>query len=104
MYLIDRENMGKNNTPNADQNLQTITLGGPGVWGNPAFFQDGPNTGLIYYWGTSSPGKAFRITNGVVDPNPVTQTPFSIAFPGSQPMICPTAWTPIRTHVGPARG
>jgi hypothetical protein len=94
MYLIDRDNMGKNNTPNADQNLQTITLGGPGVWGNPAFFQDGPNTGLIYYWGTSSPGKAFRITNGVVDPTPVTQTPFSIAFPGSQPMISSNGMDP----------
>jgi hypothetical protein len=87
MYLIDRDNMGKNNTPNTDQNLQTVTLGGPGVWGNPAFFQDGPNTGLIYYWGTSAPGLAFRITNGVIDPNPVTQTPFDVAFPGAQPSI-----------------
>jgi Bacterial lectin/Legume lectin domain/Fibronectin type III domain len=94
MYLIDRDNMGKNNTPNADQNLQTITLGGPGVWGNPAFFQDGPNTGLIYYWGTSVEGKAFRITNGVVDPNPVTQTPFAVGFPGAQPSISSNGMDP----------
>src|SRR5262249_25144529 len=59
MYLIDRDAMGKNNTPGPDLNLQTVTLGGPGVWGNPAFFQDGPNTGLIYYWGTSAPAEAF---------------------------------------------
>jgi len=26
IYLIDRDNMGKNNTPNADQNLQTVSL------------------------------------------------------------------------------
>jgi hypothetical protein len=87
MYLIDRDNMGKNNTPNQDLNLQTVTLGGPGVWGNPAFFQDGPNTGLIYYWGTSAPAEAFRITNGVINPTPITETTFSIGFPGGQPSI-----------------
>src|SRR5215468_9018693 len=94
MYLIDRDNMGKNNTPNADQNLQTVTLGGPGVWGNAAFFLDNPGTGqpgtgsgLIYYWGTSAPAKAFRVTNGVIDPNPVTASNFSIGFPGAQPII-----------------
>jgi hypothetical protein len=94
MYLIDRDNMGKNNTPGPDQNLQTVSLGGPGVWGNPAFFQDGPNTGLIYYWGTSVQGKAFRITNGVVDPNPVTQTPFAVGFPGAQPSISSNGMDP----------
>src|SRR5712692_4177331 len=87
MYLIDRDNMGKNNTPGPDLNLQTVSLGGPGVWGNPAFFQDGPNTGLIYYWGTSVPAEAFRITNGVVNPTPITQTTFAIGFPGAQPSI-----------------
>jgi hypothetical protein len=94
MYLIDRGNMGRNNTPGPDLNLQTVTLGGPGVWGNPAFFQDGPNTGLIYYWGTSVQGKAFRITNGVVDPNPVTQTPFAVGFPGAQPSISSNGMDP----------
>jgi hypothetical protein len=89
MYLIDRDNMGKNNpNPNGpDFNLQTVTIGGPGVWGNPSFLQDGPNTGLIYYWGTSTQMKAFRITNGVIDPTPTTQTSFTIGFPGAQPSI-----------------
>jgi hypothetical protein len=89
MYLIDRDNMGKNNpnTSGPDFNVQTVTIGGPGVWGNPAFFQDGPNTGLIYYWGTSSQMKAFRITAGMIDPTPVTQTNVTIGFPGAQPSI-----------------
>jgi hypothetical protein len=90
MYLIDRDNMGKFNT-RYDQVVQIVTLGGvntsPGVYGNPAFFQDGPNTGLLYYWGSGAPGQAFRITGGVVDPNPVTQTNFAIDFPGAQPSI-----------------
>src|SRR5262249_26713846 len=76
------------NTAGPDFNLQTVTIGGPGVWGNPAFFQDGANTGLIYYWGTSSPMKAFRITNGVINATPVTTTdPLSFGFPGAQPSI-----------------
>src|SRR5262245_60729441 len=94
MYLIDRDNMGKNNTPGPDLNLQTVTLGGPGVWGNPAFFLDQPGTGapgtgsgLIYYWGTSVPAEAFRVTNGVVSSTPVAQTPFAIGFPGAQPSL-----------------
>ncbi len=94
MYLIDRDNMGKNNTPGPDLNLQTVTLGGPGVWGNPAFFLDQPGdgqpgsgSGIIYYWGTSAPAVAFRVTNGVVNPTPITQTNFAIGFPGAQPSI-----------------
>ena len=94
MYLIDRDNMGKNNTPGPDLNLQTVTLGGPGVWGNPAFFQDGPNTGLIYYWGTSNPAQAFRIANGVINPTPVTNTNFAIGFPGAQPSISANGTNP----------
>jgi hypothetical protein len=94
MYLIDRDNMGQNNTPGPDLNLQTVTLGGPGVWGNAAFFLDQPGTGapgtgsgIIYYWGTSVPAEAFRITNGVVNPTPISQTTFAIGFPGAQPSI-----------------
>jgi hypothetical protein len=88
MYLIDRDNMGKNTPGGPDNVVQTVTIGGPGVWGNPAFFLDQPGnlSGLIYYWGTSNPGQAFRITNGVINPTPVA-TPFSIGFPGAQPSI-----------------
>jgi hypothetical protein len=97
MYLMDRANLGQNNPNSAgpDFNLQTVTIGGPGVWGNPSFFLDQPGSGqpgtgsgLIYYWGTSSPMKAFRITNGVINPTPVTTSdPLSFGFPGAQPSI-----------------
>jgi hypothetical protein len=94
LYLIDRDNMGKNNTPGPDLNLQTVTIGGPGVWGNAAFFLDQPGngtpgsgSGLIYYWGSSAPGLAFRVSNGVINPTPITQTTFSSGFPGEQPII-----------------
>src|SRR5262249_47627586 len=77
LYLIDRDSMGAFNT-RYDHIVQIVTLGGtnqtPGVWGNPAFLQDGPNTGLLFYWGSSAPGQAFRITNGVINPTPVSIT------------------------------
>jgi hypothetical protein len=91
LYLVDRDNMGKFNT-RYDHVVQIVTITPnfpnttPGVWGNPAFMQDGPNTGLIYYWGSSAPGQAFRITNGVI--NPVSdKTTLTMGFPGSQPSI-----------------
>jgi hypothetical protein len=102
LYLIDRDNMGQFNT-RYDHIVQIVTLGGtnqtPGVWGNPAFFQDGPNTGLLYYWGSSAPGQAFRITDGVINPMPISITTTSPTpvpgrptdgrsnFPGTQPTI-----------------
>jgi hypothetical protein len=92
LYLIDRDNMGKFNT-RYDHIAQIVTITPnfpnttPGVWGNPAFLQDGPNTGLIYYWGSSAPGQAFRITDGVINPVAVSRSSFSMGFPGSQPSI-----------------
>jgi hypothetical protein len=49
--------------------------------------QDGPNTGLLYYWGSSAPGQAFRITDGVLSPVAASRTTFNIGFPGAQPSI-----------------
>jgi hypothetical protein len=90
LYLLDRDNLGQFNT-RYDHIVQIVTLAGPnttpGVWGNPAFFQDGPNSGILYYWGSSAPGLAFRISNGVISPMPVSQTAATFGFPGSQPSI-----------------
>src|SRR5262249_11846827 len=71
----------------AGPGVQGGERGPAGVWGNPAFFQDGPNTGLIYYQGSGDVMKAFRITNGMLSTTPFTasNTPFN--FPGSQPSI-----------------
>src|SRR5262249_45368942 len=50
--------------------------------------------GVIYYWGTSVQGQGFRITNGVVNPTAVSQTPFAIGFPGAQPSISANGMDP----------
>src|SRR5262249_54094339 len=52
LYLIDRDNMGQNDTAHStDHVVQTLELGGPGIWGNPSFLQVNDTTGIIYYHG-----------------------------------------------------
>src|SRR5262249_37242445 len=71
----------------AGPGVQGGERGPAGVWGNPAFFRDGPNTGLIYYQGSGDVMKAFRITNGVLSTTPFTMSNTFFNFPGSQPSI-----------------
>ena len=92
VYLIDRDNMGKVNAPGVgpDNVVQVATLGGPGVWGSPAFLQTGANSGLIYYQGSGDVMKAFSITNGQINTTPVTRSNAAFGFPGTQPTISGT--------------
>ncbi len=102
LYLIDRDNMGKNDTAhNMDHVVQTLELGGPGIWGNPSFVQTGPNSGLIFYHGSQAVMKAVTISNGVLSfsaTNPATSTTLVFGYPGGQPIISsngtatPIAW------------
>jgi hypothetical protein len=92
IYLLDTtpgHSMGQNvPAGQADQVVQTITAGPGGVWGTPAFYQDGPNTGLIYYHGSGVDTRAFRITNGVITPaSPAFDSNQTFGFPGAQPII-----------------
>src|SRR5262249_26471327 len=85
IYLIDRDNMGKFNS-GFDAVVQVKQLGPAGVWGNPAFFQDGPNSGIIYYQGSGDVMKAFRIQDSVLS-GPITVSKTFFNFPGSQPSV-----------------
>src|SRR5262249_15805545 len=87
IYLIDRDNLGQNvPPPRPDPLAQPLQLGPAGVWGNPAFFQDSPTTGIIYYQGSADVMKAFRISNGTLS-GPITLSATYFNFPGSQPSI-----------------
>src|SRR5262245_27872916 len=86
IYLIDRDNMGKFTPGGPDNVVQVVQLGPAGVWGNPAYFQESPTSGLIYYQGSGDVMKAFRITGGVLS-GPITLSNTSFNFPGSQPSI-----------------
>jgi hypothetical protein len=95
IYLIDRDtgHMGEFTAGGPDNVVQTVTAGQTGVWGNPAFYQTGPNSGIIYYHGSNSVLKGYRITNGHIDdvttppPSHILQSTFNSIFPGTQPSV-----------------
>jgi hypothetical protein len=90
IYLIDRDNLGQNvPAGQADQVVQVITAGQAGVWGNPAFYQTGPDSGIIYYHGSNDVLKGYRITNGHMDDvsADILRSTFNSIFPGTQPTV-----------------
>jgi hypothetical protein len=89
IYLIDRDNMGGFTSGGPDQVVQRVTAGQAGVWGNPAFYQTGPNSGIIYYHGSNDVLKGYRITNGHMDDvsADILRSTFNSIFPGTQPTV-----------------
>jgi hypothetical protein len=88
IYLIDRNNMGQFTSGGPDKVVQVITAGQAGVWGNPAFYQESPTSGIIYYHGQGDVAKAYRISGGVITPvSPAYTSTFFSGFPGAQPSI-----------------
>jgi hypothetical protein len=94
IYLIDIDHMGGYTPQGPNGNLQTVVLGGPGVWASPAYWNN-----LIFYQGSSTVLKSYSIADAVM-----SSTPASFAgggpdadhpvrswevypFPGSQPSI-----------------
>jgi hypothetical protein len=87
LYLIDRDNMGGNDTAGSvDHVVQVLELGGPGIWGNPSFVQVNDNTGIIYYHGSQADLKAVLISNGNLSA-PIGESNLVFGFPGGQPVI-----------------
>src|SRR5262249_41521965 len=89
IYLIDRDDLGGITPGGPDRVVQTVTAGQTGVWGNPAFFQVNPTTGIIYYHGSGDVLKGYIITNGHIDDIPanILRSTFSSRFPGTQPSV-----------------
>src|SRR5262249_33884342 len=84
IYLIDRDDMGHYTPGGPDRVVQTLPIG-QAIFSNPAFFQDGPTSGLIYYHAANDVTRAFRIANGTLPPAAASTTSFG--FPGGQPSI-----------------
>ncbi len=92
IYLIDRDNMGKFTPGGPNMIVQDVVAGPGGVWGNPAFYQESATSGLIYYHGSGSDTRVFRVSNGQIQ---LISTGNYIAyrsnqtfgFPGAQPVI-----------------
>ncbi len=87
IYLIDRDNLGQNvPPPGPDRVVQTIQ-NQPGVWGNPAFFRTGPNSGIVYYHGSGADLRGYPISNGQFDTAHVLHSTIVSGFPGTQPAV-----------------
>jgi hypothetical protein len=87
IYLIDRDNLGQNVAPpGPDRVVQTIQ-NQPGVWGNPAFFRTGANSGIVYYHGSGADLRGYPISNGQFDTAHVLHSTIVSGFPGTQPAV-----------------
>src|SRR5260370_15760852 len=81
IYLVDRDNMGQYSTA-SNGIAQTLMGVIGGSFGVPAYFNN-----EIYYQGTSDVMKAFRITNGVITPAPVSRSTVSLGYLGYTTVI-----------------
>jgi hypothetical protein len=94
IYLIDRDNMGGYVSQGPNGNLQTVVLGGPGVWASPAYWNH-----LIFYQGSNTVVKSYSIADGVMSSDPASfagggpdadhpvRSWELYPFPGAQPSI-----------------
>ena len=90
VYLIDRDNMGQYSPSSNGQIVQSFN-GGGGLWGTPAFWQNG-----FYYagagdflkvYGFDPASGMFSCTPLPCSPSPVSQSSNLFNFPGATPSI-----------------
>jgi hypothetical protein len=84
VYLIDRDNMGQFNPVDNSQILQSFQGTFGGLWGTPAFWQNG-----LYFAGAYDALKVFSFnpSTGLFNPNPASQSIKTFAFPDATPSI-----------------
>jgi hypothetical protein len=88
MYVVDREAMGKwNASSNAIYQDISGAIGGA-VFSMPAYFN-----GTLYYAGSGSTLKAFKITNAQVSATAASHSSASFSYPGSTPGISASGTT-----------
>src|SRR5262249_12920308 len=83
LYLLDRDNMGHFNSVDDSQIVQSIPgalVNGP--YGAPAFFNR-----TLYFLCSEDVLKAYRITNGLIVTNPISQNASSYGHFGATPCI-----------------
>jgi uncharacterized protein (TIGR03437 family) len=82
VYLVDRDNLGEYSSASDAGAIQTITLGGAGVFGSPAYF-----AGNIYFSAGNDQLRAFGITNGAMTPAPTSSSTMVLTNPGATPIV-----------------
>jgi len=91
IYLLDRDNLGGFTSGGPNNIVQDVVAGPGGVWGNPSFYQESATSGLIFYHGSGSDSRAFRISNGQITSVSGSFIAYrsnqTFGFPGAQPVI-----------------
>jgi len=82
IYLVDRDRMGGFNSTDDAGALQSVTLGGQGVYGSAAYF-----SGNLYFSAGGDRLRAFGITNATLTATPVSSSSMVITNPGSSPIV-----------------
>ncbi len=100
MYLVDRSNMGQFNGSYSTPNSQIVQYipGQVGVaaitptnstlpyvsnsYTSPAYWQN-----HVYFCGVADACKSFSLSNGLLSTTPVSRTPTTFGYPGSQPVV-----------------
>jgi hypothetical protein len=82
LYLLNRDNLGKYNSNNNSQIVQSIPGQTGGVFGNGAYWK-----GNLYFQGVYSVLQMFTIKNSMLSTTPVSQGQFVAPFPGLTPEV-----------------
>ncbi len=82
IYLIDRDDMGRYDSASDAGALQTVSLGGQGVFGSPAYF-----SGKVYYSAGGDQLRAFGVSNAALTDAPVSSSTMVLTNPGSTPIV-----------------
>ena len=82
IYLLDRDNLGHFNSSSDSQIVQSLPNAVNGVWSSPAYFNN-----TIYYQANGDVMKAFLITNGFINPVPISTSLTSFGYPGATPVV-----------------
>jgi hypothetical protein len=84
VYLIDRDNMGQYNPTNNNQIVQSFSGTGGGLWGTPAFWENG-----LYIAGAYDNLKLYSFvpSTGLFDTNPAAQSANLFPYPDATPSI-----------------
>lgn len=80
IYVVNQNNMGKFNATRNNV-IQTVTGSSSGYWGSPAYFNN-----AVYYSGVSDFLARYTLTNGLLSPTPVSESPTKFNL-GSTPSI-----------------
>ena len=82
VYLVDRDHMGHYNPTNNQQIVESFAADAGSFFSTPAYFNH-----TLYYQGVRGVMKAFAVSNGYINPTPLSASPTSFSGFGTTPSV-----------------